>query len=109
MARNSFGGRFDDGRSRLVIGPDGSIRPSYPMRLVVGNIRYDSLAKAWSHPDLLTIHSSDALPKSCRHCQELGACMGGSRHEAMVGSGDMKGKDPLAEKGENHDFEYAWA
>ena len=103
MARNSFGGRFDDGRSRLVIGPDGFIRPSYPMRLTLGDIRYDSLSEAWSHPDLLTIHSSASLPEQCRHCQELGDCMGGSRHEAMVASGDKSGSDPLAEKGERHD------
>lgn len=100
IARNSFGGRFDDGRSRLVIGPEGNIRPSYPIRLIVGDIRYDSLAQAWSHPGLLTLHAYATLPKRCRHCRELAACMGGSRHEAMVASGNKTGMDPLAEKRE---------
>lgn len=99
MARNSFGGRFDDGRSRLVIGPDGVIRPSYPMQLVVGDIRTDSLANAWSHPDLLTLHAAAALPKRCRHCRALATCMGGSRHEAMVASGNATAMDPLIEQG----------
>ena len=96
IARNSFGGRFDDGRSRLIIGPDGAIRPSYPMQLVVGNILNDSLAKAWSHPDLLTLHASASLPATCRHCQELATCMGGSRYEAMVVRDNTTGMDPLA-------------
>jgi radical SAM protein with 4Fe4S-binding SPASM domain len=96
VARNSCGARFDDGRSRLVVGPDGEVRPSYVLRLPLGNIARQPLTALWRHPGLLALHAAASLPSGCRGCAELARCRGGSRHEARVASGRLDGPDPLA-------------
>lgn len=96
VARNSFGARFDDGRDRLVVSPEGEIRPSYSLRLGLGHVDHTTLIEAWQHPTLLALHSADGLPAECRSCSELAVCRGGSRHEALAASGDLGGMDPLA-------------
>lgn len=100
VARNSFGARFDDGRDRLVVSPEGEIRPSYSLRLGLGHVDHTTLIEAWQHPTLLALHSADGLPAACRSCSELAVCRGGSRHEALAASGDLGGMDPLQPRSE---------
>jgi radical SAM protein with 4Fe4S-binding SPASM domain len=95
-ARNCCGARFDDGRSRLVVSPEGEIRPSYALRLRLGSLRDTTFAAAWRHPDLLALHAAASLPAACQACPDLATCRGGSRHEALVATGDLHGADPLA-------------
>ncbi len=96
VARNAWGGRFDDGRTRLIVSPQGDIRPSYPFSKVFGNIKKQSLVQIWNHPSLVLMHSAEALPAQCRKCTDLNICQGGSRCEAYNSSGDVLGMDPLA-------------
>ncbi|MCC6900306.1 MAG: selenobiotic family peptide radical SAM maturase [Polyangiaceae bacterium] len=96
VARNCFGARFDDGRDRLVVSPEGEIRPSYSLRLSLGHVNHTTLVDAWRHPTLLALHSAEGLPRACQSCADLAACRGGSRHEAQAASGDLSGMDPLA-------------
>lgn len=95
-----FGACFDDGRDRLVISPEGEIRPSYSLRLPLGTISETSISAAWRHPALLGLHDAASLPKPCRSCPELRSCCGGSRHEARMATGDLQAMDPLAIHGE---------
>jgi radical SAM protein with 4Fe4S-binding SPASM domain len=95
-ARNSLGARFDDGRSRLVVSPEGEIRPSYALRVVLGRLPETTFAEAWRHPTLVRLHAASSLPSPCQTCPDLPTCRGGSRHEAHVATGRLDGMDPLA-------------
>ena len=95
-ARNCFGARFDDGRSRLVVSPEGQIRPGYAFRLGLGRLDETTFAEAWRHPALLELHAAASLPAPCRSCPDLPTCRGGSRHEALLATGSLRGMDPLA-------------
>lgn len=102
VARNAFGGRFDDGRSRLVVGPDGTVRPSYMLPLTLGRLPDDDLATLWRHPDLLALHDPAALPAPCQTCRLLPLCRGGSRAEALFITGNLFGPDPLCRPARMH-------
>lgn len=95
VARNAFGGRFDDGRSRLVVAPDGAVRPSYALPLVLGRLPEDPLPELWRHPALRALHDPARLPAACRACRFLETCRGGSRGEALADSGRLDAPDPL--------------
>ncbi|MBI5482739.1 MAG: radical SAM protein, partial [Deltaproteobacteria bacterium] len=95
-ARNCFGARFDDGRSRLVVSPEGEIRPGYALRLGLGHLEETTFTEAWRHPALLELHAAASLPAPCRACPDLPTCRGGSRHEARLATGSLRGMDPLA-------------
>jgi radical SAM protein with 4Fe4S-binding SPASM domain len=95
-ARNCFGARFDDGRSRLVVSPEGEVRPSYALRLALGNLADATLAELWRHPALARLHARERLPAACRSCPGVSTCRGGSRHEALLATGSLEGLDPLA-------------
>lgn len=94
VARNAFGGRFDDGRSRLVVGPDGQVRPSYVLPLILGRLPEDDVGELWHNPALVALHTR--LPPACQSCRLLPLCRGGSRAEAWHATGDRFGMDPLA-------------
>jgi radical SAM protein with 4Fe4S-binding SPASM domain len=96
VVRNTCGARFDDGRGRLVVGPDGTVRPSYALRLPLGRADQEPLTALWQHPALVALHDPARLPLPCRACPELRECGGGSRHEAHASTGDLHGADPLA-------------
>ncbi|HEY3355429.1 MAG TPA: hypothetical protein VGQ83_19420 [Polyangia bacterium] len=96
VARNACGGRFDDGRSRLVVAPSGQVRPSYALDLPLGDLGRTALTDLWRHPALLRLCSVAGLPDACRACAELPVCRGGSRHEALVHGGSLAAMDPLA-------------
>jgi radical SAM protein with 4Fe4S-binding SPASM domain len=95
-ARNCVGGRLDDGRSRLVVSPEGEVRPSYPMRMTIGNVARDDLAALWQHPAMIEMHAASSLPPTCQACDQLMVCCGGSRHEARLEVAGQGGMDPLA-------------
>lgn len=96
VARNTCGGRYDDGRSRLVMAPDGVVRPSYALNLTVGTFPTDPLGAIWRSTALRAINGPDALPETCRRCPDVAPCGGGSRHEAHAATGRLDAMDPLA-------------
>lgn len=93
---NCFGACFDDGRNRLVVSPEGELRPSYSLRSSLGNLADTPIAAAWQHPALLALHDAERLPVACRTCRERDVCCGGSRYEAWLATGSLFGMDPLA-------------
>lgn len=93
---NCFGARFDDGRNRLVVSPEGELRPSYSLRTSLGHVAEVDVAEAWQHPKLLALHDRARLPAPCQICPDAASCCGGSRYEAWSATGDLFGMDPLA-------------
>jgi len=85
----ALGARFDDGWTRLVLDASGRYKPSYPSRRFLGR----TLAEAWNSPFLKKTRAARWLPRACRSCPLLGACLGGSRFQAER-AGDVFGPDP---------------
>lgn len=90
-ASTILGALADDGNSRIVWDVKGYFKPSY---FIDKNLGKD-LAKAWHHPFLKRLKKNTYLPSSCRSCNYLKWCKGGSRVMAKINSGRYFSTDPL--------------
>lgn len=90
-ASTILGALADDGNSRIVWDVKGYFKPSYFIDKNLGT----SLAKAWHHPFLIRLKKDTYLPPSCRLCNYLKWCKGGSRVMARINSGNYFSADPL--------------
>ncbi|MBI4450893.1 radical SAM protein [Candidatus Woesearchaeota archaeon] len=86
----STGAKNDDGHTRLVVDPFGTIKPSYYANAALGKVGSTTLRDAWKSIAAQTYRS---LPKPCEGCMHAAACRGGLRHAALMAGKDM---DPLA-------------
>jgi MoaA/NifB/PqqE/SkfB family radical SAM enzyme len=84
------GGRYDDGHSRLVYDASGFFKPSYSIRMRMG----ESIRSAWHNTFLVKMHALEFLPGKCKACQDLKWCYGGSRFWAHACYGSFFDKDP---------------
>ncbi|RLI98191.1 MAG: hypothetical protein DRO99_01370, partial [Candidatus Aenigmatarchaeota archaeon] len=92
------GGRNDDGRTRIIVESDGSIKPSYFSGLILGNIGDDSILDCWNSKAMKDIRGLKNLPDKCRRCNYVKRCMGGLRFAAEAVNGSKNSEDPLMGK-----------
>ncbi|MFQ5406355.1 MAG: radical SAM/SPASM domain-containing protein [Candidatus Micrarchaeia archaeon] len=89
--------KFTMNNQAFTIDPFGMAKPSSMMHLDLGNAFESSLEEIWSHPFVKSQQSLDILlPLTCKKCNYLGLCRGGSREQAKSASGRPDAMDPLA-------------
>lgn len=93
-ARVLKGGRFDDGRDRLVWDSRGFFKPSYYIDINLGKTIESALDNQW----LKQVKKEKWLPAECKKCKWLKWCRGGSRFAAREYNGDYFARDPWAFK-----------
>ena len=89
----SLGGFMDDGRDRIVVGPDGKVKSTYYSKDVVGRI--GDLKSAWGNELMTNLRSLRAIPKMCSVCIYKTICMGGSRTISRNVYGSYFDPDPM--------------
>lgn len=89
----SSGALFDDGHNRMVVDPRGFIKPHYFIDRKLGTAT--EIIEAWQHPFMKSMRGLENIPAFCENCLYRFSCRGGSRHEAFLASGSIKGTDPL--------------
>lgn len=92
----SLGGYMDDGRDRIVVDPEGKVKPMYYSKEKVGD--WKNLEKAWKSDVMKSIRNLDFLPKICEKCSYKTICMGGNRTMAKNVYDDFNALDPLLSK-----------
>lgn len=85
-----LGARYDDGHARIIFDAKGFFKPSYFINKNLG----ENIKAAWHHPFLKKMRSLSYLPNSCRKCNDLKWCYGGSRFWAKEYFGSYFDKDP---------------
>ncbi|MCB9362305.1 radical SAM protein [Candidatus Woesearchaeota archaeon] len=87
------GGKYDDGQSRIIIGPDGQAKPSYYLDVKLGDGR--DIMACWNHPLLQKIRSLEQVDPVCRSCVFLEKCRAGSRFSSFYEHDDYFARDLL--------------
>jgi len=93
----AVGAKIDDGHTRIVVGVDGQVKPSYFLTEVIGNAIEEDIIKCWNHPFVTKIRKLESIPKECKKCKYLNLCKGGSRFAAKIIHGSYDTLDPLAQ------------
>lgn len=93
----AIGANSDDGHSRIVVGADGKVKPSYFLSETIGNALEDDIIKSWNHPFVKKIRDLKSVPKECKKCKYLKCCKGGSRFAAKLIHDSYDAMDPLAQ------------
>ena len=84
-----------DGNGFVFVDHRGDICPSGFLPLVCGNVRRDSLVRAYrEHEVFVRLRDPDALEGKCGRCGFRGIC-GGSRARGYEATGSAFGSDPL--------------
>ena len=91
------GGRNDDGHTRIVVDPEGNIKPSYFSDKIMGNVMKDSLIDCWNSKDMKAIRNLELVPEECKICECVQACKGGLRFAARLVNKKENALDPLAQ------------
>lgn len=91
----SAGAVFDDGHSRIIVGPSGKAKPSYFIQKDIGDS--NGIIGCWNSDFMRKMRNLEFVPKECQGCTYIGKCRGGSRYMAKLYSGDYGGMDPLME------------
>lgn len=92
----SLGKIADDGHSRLIIDPNGFVKPSYYLNKNIGDPM--DLEKAWNNNFVKDIRDLKKIPSECNICKYLDKCRGGSRYMAKLHNGEYDNKDPLMDE-----------
>lgn len=96
--RVSLGAMSDDGHSRFVVDPRGFAKPSYQISENIGDPL--DIMGCWNSGMMLKFRYLRFVPDSCRQCDYLWKCKGGSRFIARLVNGDYASPDPLMKKPE---------
>jgi len=97
---NSFGKRIDAyggclaGINSLSIDFNGNIYICTKLKLLLGNIKINSLYKIWNNSKILNQLRNRELKGKCRDCDRILSC-GGCRAAACAETGDFLAADPL--------------
>jgi len=82
-----------EGRTRLVIDPNGDIFPSFRVfgdsRYCLGNVYNHLLKHLWRASDLVPSIENRRQPEHCRKCDHFPLCQGGMTFENLERHGDM--------------------
>ena len=84
----------EDGNSRLVWDAKGFFKPSYFIDIPLGR----TIKEAWENKTLKSLRSLRFLATTCKSCQYIKWCRGGSRAIAKICFGSYFDKDPLSPK-----------
>tara|TARA_Y100000034_G_scaffold79725_1_gene95671 strand:- start:4959 stop:6773 length:1815 start_codon:yes stop_codon:yes gene_type:complete len=91
------GAESDDGHIRFVIGTDLIARPSYFLNYTIGNLEKDEIKDCWNNEFMIKIRTLKFIPESCKKCEFVQKCKGGSRFVAQLINNDYSKDDYLAE------------
>lgn len=80
--------------NKLVVGPDGNLKPCYSVSKNLGTI--DDLQHAWQNSLSSQFRHLECFPLICRQCTYLYDCLGGCRFAAKLANGSYDSMDPLA-------------
>lgn len=82
------------GISFLDIDFNGNIYPCTKLKVLLGNVRNDSLEKIWNNSKTLEKLRKRKLKGKCKGCERIFSC-GGCRAAAYAKTGDFLDEDPL--------------
>ena len=93
--KNGIVGGCMAGIAALYISSSGDVFACPFIRIVVGNVRKDSLHDVWSMSKVLNLlRNRENLKGKCKTCEYRAAC-GGCRQTAFSESGDILGEDDI--------------
>jgi len=90
---NTYGGCLA-GINSLSIDFNGNVYICTKLKLLLGNIKKDSLSKIWNHSKILRQLRNRELKGKCKKCDRILVC-GGCRAAAYAATGDFLAVDPL--------------
>jgi radical SAM protein with 4Fe4S-binding SPASM domain len=94
----SYGAVSDDGHSRFIVSPNGTVRPSYFITEKIGNLLKDSVEDCWNNDFMIKMRNLKFVPDQCKDCDYVEKCRGGSRFVANLVNGSYMSLDPLAKR-----------
>jgi len=71
------GGKFDCGRTRLMIDVYGNYKLDYSIDKIYGNVDSNSILDIWNLKELRNIRSDKLVENVCKKCEFLNKCRGG--------------------------------
>jgi radical SAM protein with 4Fe4S-binding SPASM domain len=80
--------------NKLVVGPEGKVKPCYSISQNLGSI--DLLETAWKDSLSSEIRHLETFPVTCKNCKYLYDCLGGCRFAAKLADGSYDSMDSLA-------------
>ncbi|OGQ97889.1 MAG: hypothetical protein A2284_18475 [Deltaproteobacteria bacterium RIFOXYA12_FULL_61_11] len=86
------GGQFGQGFYGLTVQPDGGLRPTSRLGLVLGNIFEHDLRSLYFSPEFEALRTEPV--DACRQCSTYSRCAGGDQNAAYAEHGHFHAKDP---------------
>lgn len=71
------GGKYDCGRTRLMIDAGGNYRLDYSSKEIFGNIKNSKILNVWNSDYFKKIRNNVLAPQKCQKCEFLTICNGG--------------------------------
>lgn len=80
------------GRSVMVVGPNGDVRPCGHAPMSYGNILHDEFDDIWQA--MSPWRDNEYVPNECKECGFMARCKGGCRISALAKFGSLHANDP---------------
>ena len=83
--------------NKMVIDPEGKIKPCYSISVKTGVIGKNEIHDAWRRGLSYETRTMKNMPEACRKCRYLNECLGGCRFAANLLGTSYSDLDPLAQ------------